>query len=197
MPTFLGKWTNSSTPRLARRARLWLSAWDEWVYVYEPLATGQSDPWLVILGWLLSPCFCLLNLTVFVALYRPFSTLRHTIDRFETSRSLTQIYILALFLLDGRKLFTFTGQYNCWCLFRKIKQFHSSKVSFQKRFSSSDHLNDITRNINIYFDYIVAKTRRKNGHHKAVLPADIGKNIIETVVFVFRKGVRLLLKAAF
>ena len=50
----------------------------------------------------------------------------------------------------------------------KIKQFHSSKVSFQKRFLSSDHLNVITRNINIYFNYIVAKPRRKNGHHKAI-----------------------------
>ena len=56
--------------------------------------------------------------------------------------------------------------YNCRCLFRKIKQFHSSKVSFQKRILSSDHLNVITTSINIYFDYIVAKTRRKNGHRK-------------------------------
>ena len=46
-------------------------------------------------------------------------------------------------------------------LFTKIKQFHSSKVSFQKRFSSSDHLNVMTTNINIYFDYILAKTRLK------------------------------------
>ena len=27
-------------------------------------------------------------------------------------------------------------------------------VSFQKRFSSSDHLNGITTNINIYFEYL-------------------------------------------
>ena len=61
-------------------------------------------------------------------------------------------YILALILLDGKKLlFMFTGQYNCRCLFRKIKQFHSLKVSFQKRFSLSDQFNVITRNINIYF----------------------------------------------
>ena len=66
-------------------------------------------------------------------------------------------------------LFTFTGQFNFRCLFMKIKRFHSSKVSFQKRFLSSDHLNVITRNINIYLDYIEAKTRRKNGHHKAIL----------------------------
>ena len=46
---------------------------------------------------------------------------------------------------------------------------HSSKISFQKGISLSDHLNVITRNINVYFDYIVAKTRRKNGHHKAVV----------------------------
>ena len=64
--------------------------------------------------------------------------------------------------------------------FRKIKQFHSSKVSFQKRFSSSDHLNVITTNINICFDYILAKSKRKNGHHIPTLrlravPADIGK----------------------
>ena len=52
---------------------------------------------------------------------------------------------------------------------KKKKQFHLSKVSFQKRFSSSDYLNVITTNINIYFDCILAKTRRKNGHHKAVL----------------------------
>ena len=53
--------------------------------------------------------------------------------------------------------------------FRKIKQYYSSKVSFQKRFSSSDHLNVMTTNINLYFDYILAKTRRKNGHYKAIL----------------------------
>ena len=32
--------------------------------------------------------------------------------------------------------------------FSKIKQFHSSKVSFQKGFSSTDHLNVIATNIN-------------------------------------------------
>ena len=44
---------------------------------------------------------------------------------------------------------------------KKKKQFHSSKVSFQKGFSLSDHLNVITRNVNIYFDCITAKTKRK------------------------------------
>ena len=39
----------------------------------------------------------------------------------------------------------------------------SSKVSFQKRFSSNDHLNVINTNISIYFDCILAKTRCKNG----------------------------------
>ena len=53
---------------------------------------------------------------------------------------------------------------------KKTKQFQSPKVFFQKRFSSSDHLIVITRNINIYFDYIVAKIWR-------------AKNDIETVVF--------------
>ena len=93
----------------------------------------------------------------------------------------------------------FTEQYNCQCLFRKIKQFHSSKVSFQKRISKSGHLNVITRNINIYFDYIVAKTRRKNGHHKAILwqcVCQYQKNIIETVVLSQEKVI-LLLKAVF
>ena len=36
----------------------------------------------------------------------------------------------------------------------KIKQFHLSKISFQTRISSSDHLKVITRNINICFDCI-------------------------------------------
>ena len=54
-------------------------------------------------------------------------------------------------------------------VYSETRQFHSSKVSFQKRFSSSDHLNVVTTNFNIYFDYIVAKTRHKNGHHKAIL----------------------------
>ena len=72
--------------------------------------------------------------------------------------------------MDGRKLlFKFTGQYNCRCLFRKIKQFYSSKVSFQKRFSSGDHLNVLNTNIDICLDNILAKTRHKNGHHKAIL----------------------------
>ena len=55
--------------------------------------------------------------------------------------------------------------------YSETKQFHLSKVFFQKRFSSSDYLNVITTNFNIYFDYtcIVAKTRHKNGHHKAIL----------------------------
>ena len=110
-------------------------------------------------------------------------------------------YVLSLFLLDDRKLlFTFTGQYNCWCLFRKIKQFHSSKVSFQKRFSSSDHLNVITRNINIYFNYIVAKTMRKNGHRKAILRLRAGcwwRNIIEKVAFVLGKQSDCFLKLYF
>ena len=52
---------------------------------------------------------------------------------------------------------------------QKNKAVSFVKVSFQKRFSLSDHLNVITTNINIYFDYIMAKTRRKNGHHKAIL----------------------------
>ena len=81
----------------------------------------------------------------------------------------------------------FTGQYNCRCLVRKIQQFHSLQVSFQKRFSSSNPLNVITRNIKIYFDFILAKTRRKmvtiNNIAVARVPAEIGKNIIETVVF--------------
>ena len=49
-----------------------------------------------------------------------------------------------------------------------ISFFIRQKVSFQKRFSSSDHLNVINTNIYICFDNILAKTRRKNGHHKAV-----------------------------
>ena len=53
--------------------------------------------------------------------------------------------------------------------FRKIKQFLLSKVSFQKRVSSRDHLNVITSNINIYFDYILVKTRPKNDRHEAIL----------------------------
>ena len=63
----------------------------------------------------------------------------------------------------------FTREYNSRCLFRKIKLFHSSKFSFQKRFSSSDHFNFINTNIDICFDNILAKTRRKKGHHKAIL----------------------------
>ena len=56
------------------------------------------------------------------------------------------------------------------CAFRQIKKFQkSSKVYFQKRISSSDHLNVIKRNININFDYIIAKTMRINGDHKAIL----------------------------
>ena len=84
-------------------------------------------------------------------------------------------------------VYVYRTVYSCQCLFRKVKQFHSSKVFFQKRFSSSDHLNVITTNINIrsyfiYFDYIVAKTRRKKVTIKNILtvarvPADIGKNI--------------------
>ena len=66
-------------------------------------------------------------------------------------------------------LFTFIGQYNCRSFSRKIKQFHLSKVSFQKRFTLSDHLNVTHTNINIYFDYILAKSRRKNGPHRAIL----------------------------
>ena len=50
-----------------------------------------------------------------------------------------------------------------------MKQFHLRKVSFQKRFSSGGQLNVITTNININFDYILAKPRRKNSHHKAIL----------------------------
>ena len=46
----------------------------------------------------------------------------------------------------------------------------------------SDHLNVITTNINIYFDYIVAKTMCKNGHHKTILQLhaslQIWKNIM-------------------
>ena len=63
---------------------------------------------------------------------------------------------------------------------KKIKQFHSSSF-FSKRFSSSDHLNVINTKIDICFDNILAKTRRKNDHHKAILrtvtrmPANIGK----------------------
>ena len=53
--------------------------------------------------------------------------------------------------------------------FRKIKQFHWFNVSFQKKFLSSDHLIVTTTNINIYIDYILVKTMRKNGHHKAIL----------------------------
>ena len=36
--------------------------------VWEPLTTDQSDPWCVVLGWLLSPCFRLLILIAFVVL---------------------------------------------------------------------------------------------------------------------------------
>ena len=83
--------------------------------------------------------------------YRPFKTLRHTINIIRNLPVFNAEYVLALFLLDGRKLlFPFTGQYNYRCLFRKIKQFHSSKVSFQNRFSSSDHLNAINTNIDIF-----------------------------------------------
>ena len=76
--------------------------------------------------------------------------------------------------------------------FRKIKQFHSSKVSFPKRFSSSDHLNAISTNISMYFDYLLAKTKQKYGHHKETLRLRAclfyRKNIIETVVFVLGKN---------
>ena len=69
------------------------------------------------------------------------------------------------------------------------------------RFSSGGDVNVITRKINIYFDYIVAKTVCKNGHHKAILRLHvcilISEKIIETVVFVLRKAVRLLFKAVF
>ena len=77
-------------------------------------------------------------------------------------------------------------------------QKNKAKVSFQKRFSSSDHLNVINRNTDIYFNYIVDKTRRKNCHQKAILQLRAccwyQKNTIETVVFVLGKAVRLLLK---
>ena len=102
--------------------------------------------------------------------YRPFKTLRHTINIIQNLSIFNTEYVLASFLLDGRKLlFTFTGEYKCRSLFRKIKQFHSSKVSFQKRISLSDHLNVISRNIYLYFDYILAKTRGKNDHYVAIL----------------------------
>ena len=51
----------------------------------------------------------------------------------------------------------------------KISSFIRQENSFQKRFSSSDHLNVINTNIGICFDNIIAKTRPKNGHHKAIL----------------------------
>ena len=53
---------------------------------------------------------------------------------------------------------------------KKQSSFNRQKFFFQKRFSSSDHLIVITRNINIYFDCIVARIWR-------------AKNDIETVVF--------------
>ena len=52
---------------------------------------------------------------------------------------------------------------------QKNKAVRLSKVSFQKRFSSSDHLNVINTNTDICFDNIIDKTRHKNGHHKAIL----------------------------
>ena len=89
--------------------------------------------------------------------------------------------------------------YNCRSFFRKIKQFLSSKVSFKKKFSSSDHLNVINTIINIYFDCILAKTRR----NKVTIKQYYGyaracwyrKNIIKTYVFVVGKTVKLFLKA--
>ena len=77
-----------------------------------------------------------------------------------------------------------------------VKSFFSEEI-----FSSSDHLNVITRNINISFDYIVVKTRRNNDHHKAILQLRwclhiYWKNIIEKV-FILGKAVRLLPKAVF
>ena len=51
----------------------------------------------------------------------------------------------------------------------KKSSFHSSEVSFQKRFSLADHLNVLTTNINTYFSYLQAKNRHYNCHHKALL----------------------------
>ena len=59
----------------------------------------------------------------------------------------------------------------------------------------------MTTNVNIYFDNILAKTRRKKGHKKLLRLRErlliSEKNIIETVVFVLGKAVRLLFKAVF
>ena len=81
---------------------------------------------------------------------------------------------------------------------QKNKTVFIKKVPFQKRISLSDHLNVFTRNTDIYFVYIVAKTRRKNDHYVAILRfhacLPISENITETVVFVLRKTVRCLLK---
>ena len=53
--------------------------------------------------------------------------------------------------------------------FQKSKAVPFVIIFLYKRLSSSDHLNVITTNINIYFDYILVKTGCKNGHHKAML----------------------------
>ena len=56
-------------------------------------------------------------------------------------------------------------------------------------------------NINIYFNYLLAKTSRENGHHTAsnitVKRVLISENIIDTFVFVLEKAVRLLCQAVF
>ena len=79
---------------------------------------------------------------------------------------------------------------------QKNKAVSFINVSFQKRFSLSDHLNVITTNINIYFAYIVAKTMCKIGHHKTILQLHASLLISEKY-HVLGKVVRLLLKAVF
>ena len=67
--------------------------------------------------------------------------------------------------------------------FQKNKAFSFVKslfFFFQKRFSSSDHSNVVTTNINTYFDYILAKlgikmVTIKQNYGCARVPADIGK----------------------
>ena len=64
-----------------------------------------------------------------------------------------------------------------------------------------DYLNVINTNIDIGFYNILPKTRRKNGHHKAILRLRgcllISENIIETFVFILGNAARLLLKLYF
>ena len=69
-------------------------------------------------------------------------------------------YVLGSYLLDDKVVVYAYPTVKLPISFQKNKAFSFVKNFFQKRFSSSDHSNVITTNINTYFDYILAKTRR-------------------------------------